>query len=82
MRSDFRPASRVVLATLAPLTVCTGALLLPPSLRAQADIQESIRVSQERLESIRGERTTLQGEMTQLAGQVHTISEEIEKVGE
>jgi septal ring factor EnvC (AmiA/AmiB activator) len=57
-----------------------GALLVPTAALAQDDIQRSIRESQERLEEIRSERTSLQGEMTDLAGQVHTISEEIDNL--
>ncbi len=80
MRSDSGSRERARIAGLAWLAGCAGLLFAPTTLRAQADIQESIRESQERLEAIRGERTTLQGEMTQLAGQVHTISEEIDNL--
>ena len=69
-----------MLASLAMLTGCAGPFFAPTSLRAQTDIQESIRESQQRLETIRGERSALKGEMTELAGQVHTISEEIENL--
>jgi septal ring factor EnvC (AmiA/AmiB activator) len=62
------------------LAGCAGPFLAPTSLRAQTDIQESIRESQQRLEAIRGERSALKGEMTELAGQVHTVSEEIENL--
>jgi len=69
-----------MLASLAMLTGCAGPFFAPTSLRAQTDIQESIRESQQRLETIRGERSALKGEMTELAGQVHTVSEEIENL--
>lgn len=80
MRSDSGPRARPAAVRLALVANCAVSLLLPTSVRAQADIQASIRESQERLEAIRSERSTLQGEMTQLAGQVHTISEEIENL--